>query len=312
MKKLILITIFTLFITLPVSADELLDDFEQGKTQNNWGGSWFYFSDVKDSGNSEILNATLLNNGNYSLFIPDTGGCKSGNCAKMEFILGDKAPHTNIGNGGPTTNYVGIGTDLKPKSGTADIHTAKGITFKARATHDMVIFVELVTSTIYDYAYYRTYFYVNTFWSEFSVDFFDTTVFFPQRFCSSSMNDEFLNNHPLDLSKVIKIIWQVPGDNDSRYCFGEHPQSLSESWYYNPKSNSLYIDDICITGITSTSINKPVYSITHSKNVPQFTTSYGDLLGRRVTFDDIFKRGTGMYILTSETSKNKLHFKRKW
>lgn len=311
MQKLILITFFTILTTGLAPADELLDDFEQGKTQNNWGGSWFYFSDVKDSGNSEILNATLLNNGSYSSLIPDTGGYNSSNCAKMEFILGEKAPQ--IDNYIPTTNFVGIGTDLKPKSGIADIHTAKGIKFKARASQDMVIFMELVTSTIYDYDYYRTYFIVTPSWSEFSVDFNDTNVFFPHRFCSSNYgnDEEFRKNHPLNLNKVIKVNWQVLGDNDANYCLGTHPQSLSESWDSNPKSNCLYLDDIFIIGISPTSITIPDYSISHSKNVPQFITSSGDLLGRRVDLINFSKKSAGIYFLNTEKTLSRLFINEK-
>ncbi len=271
--------------------DVLIDDFEGGSTRNLLGWDWYYFTDVKDDGNSRILNAELLPKGNYTAFRPDTQGYESDFCAKIEYVLGDTQPIT-LNSWGPDAesycNFVGIGTDLARPGGITDLRTATGVSFRARSSDSIIIFFELVTSTIYDFGYYRSYFLVTDVWQQYTVEFSNTSLFmFPK-------NEYTIEEHPLDLDRVQKMNWEVPR------CF----MSIDGPWwvedyYCFSDSGCLYIDDVKLI--------RPATPVTGGCPVPQKTvpfkmTTAGDLLGRR--FPSLYPadRASGIYWLKSSQS----------
>jgi hypothetical protein len=208
-------------------ADKLLDDFEAGGSRNAFNGEWFYFSDVKDEGNSTILNSTLLPNGDYSVFRPDTGGYASGSCAKLAFVLGDTSPLMENCH----SNFVGIGTDLAIPGRTIDLRRFDGIRFYARGTNGVTICCELITSTVLDYAYHQSYFVLTDTWQPCTLKFSG----FKQR---EAVSKKWPQKVALDLSKMQKITWKIFDDITGYYGDDEQCQA----------SGTLEMDNICLTG----------------------------------------------------------------
>ena len=289
------------FITLAISigfADELIDDFGTGGAKNKRNYDWYYFSDVKDGGNSNILNAEELPNGSYSNFKPVKEGSDSGYCAKLEYVLGDILPTVNSDYDiTEHCNFVAIGTDIARPGGITDIGPAYGISFRARSLDSIVVFFELVTSNIYDYGYYRAYFWITDTWQTFKVDFNN-----PDQFMIPQNVSYDINTHPLMLSKVQKINWQVAK------CFTGidlYPYLKLDAPYYDYQSPSdsgcLYLDDIILLDSTTVAVN--YIPILHPKRTCPIVVP-GDLLGRRVSVSGFTKIASGMYVKPDLNNSN--------
>lgn len=300
MHKLLPLALLALIFRIAY-ADELLDDFERGESKNLRNGYWYYFADVKDGGNSEILNAEMLSLGNYSAPKPVKEGSDSGYCLKLEYMLGDIMPMVEEEIPGETEhcNFTGIGTDIARAGSVTDIRPAYGVSFRARSHDSIIVFFELVTSNIYDYGYYRNYFWVTDSWQTFSIDFNDTNQFlFPDNDFAYDPED-----HQLLLTKIQKMNWQVAA------CF-----SCIESWnlpedigeYNHTGSGVLYLDDIIILDSSKVRANK--YTQMRLKQEPEMSIVFGDLLGRRVVSES-FKLAPGIY-LTPERKNMKIDYNR--
>ncbi len=278
-------------------ADELLDDFERGESKNLRNGYWYYFTDVKDGGNSEILNAEMLSLGNYTAPKPVKEGSDSGYCLKLEYMLGDIMPSVEQEIPGKTKhcNFTGVGTDLARPGSVTDIRPAYGVSFRARSHDSIIVFFELVTSNIYDYGYYRKYFWVTDSWQTFSIDFNDTNQFM---FPDNSYDPE---DHQLLLTKIQKMNWQVTA---CFYCINSWNLSEEVDEYYHGGSGFLYLDDIIILDSSKVGSNK--YTQMRLKKEPDISIEIGDLLGRRVVSES-FKMAPGIY-LTPERKNLKIRY----
>ncbi len=274
-------------------ADELIDDFERGESKNLRGGYWYYFSDVKDGGNSEILNAEMLSLGNYSAPKPVKEGSDSGYCIKLEYQLGDEKPKIEYDET-EHCNFTAIGTDIAKPGSISDINHAYGISFRARSEDSVVVFFELVTSNIYDYGYYRKYFWITDSWQTYRVDFNDTNQFMlPDNF---AYNPE---DHQLMLTKVQKMNWQVAA------CFLD-----IESWnlsgdireYNQARNGAIYLDDIIL--LDSSTVGTAVPVNRRLRIEPDRSKVIEDLLGRKV-FSESLRIAPGIY-LTSDKKSMKL------
>lgn len=162
MKKF-LVLCFSLFIMFSIiyAEDEgfLLDDFTDGNDRNKLDLYWFYYSDVNDSGNSQILNAEYLGNGAYSRVEPVLIDSQSMDyCAKLEFQIGDLFPCQKEGRGKCGDRYegapqfVGIGTDLSLTKDGIDISEFDSISFDFLIGQSKVI-LKIDTITISDTIY---------------------------------------------------------------------------------------------------------------------------------------------------------------
>lgn len=291
--------VFFLFIMLATSIsypDELIDDFENGKSRNCFNGEWFYFSDVKDGGNSEILNAELLSGGRYSTFIPANDSMTSGYCAKLEYWMGDVEPLFDPQDGSTQyCNFVAIGTDIARPGGTFDLGPAYGVSFKARSRDSIIIFFELVTSNIYDYAYYRAYFMVTDKWQTFRVNFYDDN-----QFMIPLNKDAYdIDEHPLMLSKVQKMNWQVA------HCFAgvEDLPGVVFNQYFNGHSDTgyLYLDDIVLLDSSTVMTGHPTV-----RSIKKYDTQrmVSNLMGRRMSESNLLNLAPGLYLMPEKKKLN--------
>lgn len=288
MRNLLPLVLLALFFSLSF-ADELIDDFERGESRNLRGGSWFYFSDVKDGGDSEILNTEMLSLGNYSAPKPVKGGSDSGYCLKLEYVLGDRMPEVFDEFFGGTEHcpFTGLGTDIARNGSVADISSAYGISFKARSSDSIIVFFELVTANIYDYGYYRAYFWVTSEWQTFRVDFNDTA-----QFKLPEWDAYIYSGIPLMLSKAQKMNWQVAS------CFKDISYETTFydlEGYSTSDSGSLYLDDILLLDSSTVKINcvqlRPDNRRLYTSDIA------GDLLGRRMKSLNILDQVSGVYII---------------
>ncbi len=251
--------------------DILIDDFNDGDNKNNYGGYWYYFSDVKDQGNSKILNATLLSNGSYSEVTVDIGKA----CAEVAFVIGDTSPSNGNDFNDKYANFVGLGMDIANPGRKVDLSGATGIRLKARSDDSLILCCELVTSNIIDNGYYCSYFTISNSWRQYTLNFANINQFAQPFFGCDGSWPEYCT---FELSKVYKINWKVYAG----FC------KNNKSYGNLQKTSGLFaIDDIYITGIDSipvpVSIALPVY-------LPAAHTSFNswrktfDLLGRQIPF----------------------------
>lgn len=288
MRNLLPLVLLALFFSLSF-ADELIDDFERGESKNLLGGYWYYFSDVKDGGNSEILNAEMLSQGNYSSPKPVKEESDSGYCLELKYVLGDQMPVVIDEFHGETEHccFTGMGTDIARQGSVTDISCAYGISFKARSNDSIIVVFELVTANIYDYGYYRAYFWVTNNWQTFKVDFNDTT-----QFKVPDLDAYMVSGNPLILSKVQKMNWQVAS------CFNgiSYKTTFYELESYSASSSgSLYLDDILLLDSSTVKIN----CVKIRPDNPWLNKSGigGDLLGRKMKSLNIIDQVSGVYII---------------
>jgi hypothetical protein len=288
----IVVTMMALSVLRLLYADQLLDDFEHEGTKNLRNGVWYYFSDAKDEGNSKILNAENLPNGSYSAFEPVKEGADSGYCAKLDYVLGNVEPEVEAGSTNHC-NFTALGTDIARQGGFVDIRPAYGVSFKARSRDSILIFVELVTSNIYDYAYYRAYFWVTKTWKTFSIDFNDSNQFRrPDYYTEVSSSIDY----PLMLSKVQKINWQVPRCFQG---FATRPLEVSKYCHCHSDTGSFFLDDIILLDSTTVAVK---YQPAIVKKRVQSEYMSSDLLGRRLLLSESIKAATGKFVFTKSTN----------
>jgi hypothetical protein len=259
--------------------DVLVDDFEGGTSQNKLGWHWYYFSDVKDGGNSKILNATQQSDGSYSRFSGDTLGYNSSLCGKLEFSLGDSSPMVNFSKVWTYSNFAGVGTDVARPGFTTDLSGALGIRFMARADDSLALCCELVTSTIYDNGYYHGFFHITSEWKQYTVIFADTGEFVQPRHAQGE-GSIWPEIRTLDLSKAQKINWKAYEWDD----MGDNAKSFLNKRLVQKQ---FMIDNIYIVGINSipgqTAVTTaPFHPVFHAFPVNARTAF--DCLGRTITF----------------------------
>jgi hypothetical protein len=281
-----------LLLALNAQPDALIDDFEDANGSNKLGWSWYFFSDVKDGGNSRICNAQRLPNGSYAAFKPDTPGYNSGWCARLKFALGDTAPvsDTNYPSMYTYDNFAALGTDMAGPGMVTNVEPAIGVSFWARSTAPIIVFFELVTSTIYDYFYYRSYFIVSEPWQKYSVLFHDSSAFQPPRLTGESKP----RKNPLNLTKVQKMNWHV-----SRCNYLELPEAADG---ISNDTGDLYIDDIRILGVDSLPGKNPVHIFKYAIPLAPAASRhwiFGDLLGRSLPCEDLRGAAPGFYFWRS-------------
>jgi len=149
----------------------LVDDFEAGSNQNKFLGYTYYYDDSKDGGNSIVNSAKpgltkgeLLFDSTKSIGEGADGSTKS---LKLDFTFGATKPSC-----GAACTYgqaVGVGTQLVPGTDNGkviDLTTATSITFRAKASVSMKLRVEVSTTNVLDYGYFRAEPTVGTTWQD--------------------------------------------------------------------------------------------------------------------------------------------------
>lgn len=142
-------------------AQALLDDYEAGTNQNKFLGYTYFYDDSKDSGNSVVASATpgllpgeLLYDAVKSVGEGAEGSTKS---LKLEFTYGSKKPKCKPA---PCEYFqmVGLGTQLVPGTDNGkviDLTTATSVSFMAKASVSMKLRVEVTTTNVTDFGFYR-------------------------------------------------------------------------------------------------------------------------------------------------------------
>jgi hypothetical protein len=168
-----------LAVTLSAHAQavSILDDFEGKSNQNKFLGYSYFYNDAADGGTSVISTATP-GTGVALLVDPAKSfdaGYNSPSALKLDFTYGANKPKSC----GGTCAYgqmVGFGTQLVPGTdvttgdGTKlDITGATAITFYAKANAAMKMRVELTTTNVKDFGYFRGDVSVGTDWTKLSI-----------------------------------------------------------------------------------------------------------------------------------------------
>jgi hypothetical protein len=246
---------------------ELLDDFKDGDRKNERDLEWFEFVDTVDGGNSEILD-----------FTTSFKDSDSNRYARFSFILGDKLAS---GDKDYVSNYVGIGTDIaSPEERVKDLTGAVGVRFRARSNDSLVIFFEVVTSSVDDNLYHRSYFIIDSCWRTFTVDFNDTTTFripFDLLYYGDSIAT------PLDYRNIRKFNWQIA---DLKWLSNSNNLPEEIEWVESSAGDTcvLCIDDVCILWKIPVKIQlmdqvKRPKSLLYEESVREY-----DLLGRSMEY----------------------------
>jgi hypothetical protein len=255
-------------------SDELIDDFERGIAQNYRNLYWYYFSDVKDGGNSVIKDVDILPNGSYSEPLLVLDSIKGSLCAVIRYVIGDSIPINGDYEYDP---FVGIGTDLAKPGNTVDISSCYGVSFEAKvnAKQSKNVVFELVTSNIYDYCYRQQEFVVSADWQTFFVEFNDSTNFRAPGYANGRQM-----RYPLVLSKVQKMNWRI----------------------METDSGSLYIDNIKL--LNHSVVATKMLNFTPYKKCDQIEM-FSDLIGRNISSFIKVRRTTDNIIVERDASGSK-------
>jgi hypothetical protein len=219
--------------TTVMAADAIIDDCEGGTNQNKFGAYWYFYDDQGDGGNSTITGAihdpvtkkitagcapiaTQGNNGTAGYQMNYTIGTTKAPC-----LDADKKPIAGCG-----YNYVGIGTMLATEGNTCDITGAATVTFWAKASAVMTLNVEVATSDITDFNYYRTLIPVTASWTQYTI-ILSPGIGIAQQTGWGIKKD-------FNPKLVTKIQWQVHTDQKV------------------PTTGSLNLDDVVMTNYTFT------------------------------------------------------------
>ncbi len=156
----------------------ILDDFEAKSNQNKFLGYSYFYNDAADGGTSTISTSKPGAKATELLVDPTVSfdaGYNSLSALKMDFTYGANKPKSC----GGTCAYgqmVGFGTqfipgtDVATGTGTAlNLTGATAITFYAKANAAMKMRVEITTTNVTDFGYFRGDVSVGTDWTKLSV-----------------------------------------------------------------------------------------------------------------------------------------------
>lgn len=167
------------------TSTDLVDDCEDGDEINRLGGKWFTYDDSSSEGASTVIPKTSEDN----TFTMADGGYDSQKAAKISFNLdqGDNQYDP----------FVGVGFTLNKDETERDISKATGITFYYKG-YECIVRIE--TANVEDYGYYAAELDASTDWAFVSLnwDGFD--------------QPPWAEEVPLDLSKTLKVSWQIEGE----------------------------------------------------------------------------------------------------
>ena len=164
---------------------DLVDDCEDGDEINRLGGKWFTYDDSTSEGASTVIPKTSEDN----TFVMTDGGYNSQKAAKISFNLdqGDNQYDP----------FVGVGFTLDKDEKEKDISKATGITFYHKG-YKCIVRIE--TANVEDYGYYVAELDASIDWTFVSLNW--------DGFDQPPWADEV----PLDLTKTLKISWQIEGE----------------------------------------------------------------------------------------------------
>lgn len=185
----------------------LIDDCEGGTNQNQFGAYWYFYDDSADGGNTKIAGVTR-DGKNLLGVAPIAGEGNAGTAGyKMSYTMGTVLAPCKDATGAviPSCgfNYAGVGTMLATEGLTCDIKTAQTITFWAKASPAVKLNVEVATSDITDFGYYRTLISIGTSWAKYQI------VLDPDL---GIQQPQWAKTVTFDPKKVQKIQWQVHSD----------------------------------------------------------------------------------------------------
>jgi hypothetical protein len=160
----------------------LIDDCEDGDTENNLGGHWYNFDDSGSGGNSTVspkpfsMTQNGYNNSNY--------------CAYMSWKLGNAIQYP----------YVGLGTNFND-NGVYDISKYDGISFKFKGNKAYQVMLRMPTDgTQNGWASYRVQFSSSSEWVE--------KTFLWKDFSLPNWSPNKPEDYPLDLTQISGLNFQ--------------------------------------------------------------------------------------------------------
>jgi hypothetical protein len=244
MKKAFLAShIVGLCLSFQLHADLKLSDFETETKQNCLGWDWYYYSDVKDGGNSQIFNSTMKPDYSYEDFKSADSGYNSNKCGRIIYKHGNYRPCGLENNYWP---FVGIGTDITKPSTETSLQNLQNIRFSAKCSKQKTrILVDIMFSyapingdNILQTGYFQYMVLVDTAWNIYSVP--------VQEMNERMMTCEMDHHLTIDqcLQHAMKIEWYI-----------EKPFSLPAD------TCILSIDDVYLIGIDSLPRNTIVNTI---------------------------------------------------
>jgi len=227
----------------------LIDDFEDGDSRNLLPGEypWFEFADIVDGGTSRIID-----------FAADEQETSGNGCIRFDFELGDRIYDSLLSDEWNENiylaSYLGFGTDLSNDKFDLSCDSAK-ISFRARSNDTLLMFMELVIGTIFDYTYPRFYCIVDTSWKTFTIDLNDTLWFRRPDFDHDYDRDAGWQK-AYSLAYAQKLNWQVADYYWPMYWDDISAADFVNYYNYTKGERRLYIDDVKIIGKFAVAVRK--------------------------------------------------------
>jgi len=156
-------------LTLPGTTNvTLLDDCEGGTSANRFGYWWYFFDDSANykGPNSKITNSSKDASLYYIVKPTSLEGNKGTTCIRMDYRLGPGK--INCGTGCAYA-FIGAGTLLAADGNVCDITGATKIKFYARSNPSVTLSIDVATSDVTDYNYYRTIITIGTSWQQYTI-----------------------------------------------------------------------------------------------------------------------------------------------
>ncbi|MFW5775467.1 MAG: hypothetical protein ACOCW2_04175 [Chitinivibrionales bacterium] len=197
-----------MFATVPLFADVLMDDFEDGLGNNPYL-YWYAYTDADEEGNSEIVSH--YNSATNALDELSSPGADSDSCALLHYRLGRLLANGN--------SYAALGGSLKD---TSDLTGATAVRFDIKADTDMTVYFKVSTANITNHDYYA---------APTSVTETFTTVELPLN--TETFSQLWSDGGEFDLSVVRTFEWLV----DAKYNEG-----------FERSEGRLYVDNFTIVG----------------------------------------------------------------
>lgn len=267
MKKLFLAThVAALCLSFQLYAELKLSDFETETKQNCLGWDWYYYSDARDGGTSEIFNSTMKPDYSYEDFKSSDSGYNSKKCGKIVYRHGGMNP---CGLENSYQPFVGMGTEITKPATETDLRALQFIRFSAKSSnHKTPVLVDIMFSLKSDNnnelqtGYFEYKILIDTTWNIYTV---------PVQEMDERMLLVSSKDHPVDycLQHAMKIEWYIERQHS------KIPDTLC----------CLSIDDIYLVGIDSLPRNPAVYTIAPIRKVTVHPTEIEhmyryDLLGK--------------------------------